>query len=333
MGLPAGQLDKVYWLPWYNNKELNSQLRFANVSETPATIHVSIGGTPAAGSPYTLAAGASTRKSYAGIDRGPVKIVSNVPIIAAERVIYKVNGLDTSFSEMMALPEKQLDKVYWLPWYNNKDLNTQLRFANVSDATATIHVSIDGTPVTGSPYTLASGASIRRSYTNIDKGPVKIVSNVPIVASERVIYNVNGVDTSFAEMMAMPEKQLGKVYWLPWYNNKELNTQLRFANVSHAMATVHVSIGGVTVPGSPFTLGRGASIRRSFAGIDRGPVKIVSDQNIVASERVIYNVNGVDTSFAEMMALPDGLLDLTFWLPWYNNIELDTQLRFGVPAR
>jgi len=29
--------------------------------------------------------------------------------------------------------------------------------------------------------------------------------------------------------------------------------------------------------------------------------------------------------------LPNSQLDSTYWLPWYNNIDLDTQLRFGVP--
>jgi hypothetical protein len=59
---------------------------------------------------------------------GPVDIVSYIPIVAAERVIYKVNGVNTSFSEMMALPNSQLDTTYWFPWYNNVDLDTQLRF-------------------------------------------------------------------------------------------------------------------------------------------------------------------------------------------------------------
>jgi len=31
------------------------------------------------------------------------------------------------------------------------------------------------------------------------------------------------------------------------------------------------------------------------------------------------------------MALPNGQLDTNYWLPWYNNIDLETQLRFGVP--
>jgi hypothetical protein len=60
-------------------------------------------------------------------------------------------------------------------------------------------------------------------------------------------------------------------------------------------------------------------------------VKIESSQTIVAAERVIYKVNNVATSYSEMMALPNGLLDLAYWLPWYNTRDLDTQLRFGNP--
>jgi hypothetical protein len=32
-----------------------------------------------------------------------------------------------------------------------------------------------------------------------------------------------------------------------------------------------------------------------------------------------------------MMALSNSQLNTTYWLPWYNNVDLDTQLRFGVP--
>ena len=83
--------------------------------------------------------------------------------------------------------------------------------------------------------------------------------------------------------------------------------------------------------GSPFVLAPGASTRQSFVGINNGPVRIVSDVNIVAAERVIYKINGLNTSFSEMMGLPNNLLSTTYWLPWYNNVDLDTQLRFGVP--
>ena len=331
MGLPGTQLDNTYWLPWYNNVELDTQLRFGNVSNMTATVHVYIGGVEMPGSPFALVPGASTRKSFFGVNNGPVKIVSDVNIVAAERVIYKVNEVNTSFSEMMGLPNNQLNTTYWLPWYNNVELDTQLRFANVSSQPATVHVSIGGQPMPGSPFTLAPGASTRKSFVGINSGPVKIESNVDIVAAERVIYKVNGVNTSFSEMMGMPASQLSTTYWMPWYNNVDLDTQLRFGNVSNSTATVHVYIGGQEMTGSPFALVPGQSTRKSFVNVNKGPVKIVSDVPIVAAERVIYKVNGVNTSFSEMMGMPSNLLNAAYWLPWYNNVDLDTQLRFGVP--
>jgi hypothetical protein len=130
---------------------------------------------------------------------------------------------------MMALPNSQLDTTYWLPWYNNVALDTQLRFANTAGGTATVHVFIGGVEMTGSPFTLPAGESTRKSFPNISAGPVQIVSNVPIVAAQRLIYKVDNVNTSFSEMMALPNSQLDAIYWFPWYNNIGLNTQLRFA--------------------------------------------------------------------------------------------------------
>ena len=329
MALPDSQLDTTYWLPWYNSKDLNTQLRIANVSGMDANVQVIIGGQDMGS--FILTAGASARKSYASIDKGPVQIVSDQNVIVSERVIYTVNGVNTSFSEMMALPNSQLDPVYWLPWYNSKSLDTQLRIANVSDTEATVNISIGGSPVPGSPFSLAVGASKRLSFSAIDKGPVKIESAAPIVASERVIYKLNGVGVSFSEMMALPNSQVDPVFWLPWYNSKSLNTQLRISNVSSSTATVHVRIGGMDMIGSPFSIRAGGSRRLSFPNIDKGPVQIYSNVDIIAAERVIYAVNGLPTSFSEMMGLPDSQLDTLYWLPWYNNKDLDTQLRFGVP--
>ena len=331
MGLPDNQLDSTYWLPWYNNVDLDTQLRFANVSSSSATVRVYIDGQEIQGSPFNLAAGASTRRSFAGINNGPVKIVSTRNIVVAERVIYRMNGISTSFSEMMAIPNGQVRKTYWLPWYNNVDLDTQLRLANTTGSQASVQVFIAGQQM-GNPIALSAGQSKRISFAGVNNGPVKIVSTQNIVAAERVIYKVNGVNTSFSETIGLPEHQLGTTYWLPWYNNTgNFDTQLRFANVSGSNSSVRVFIGGVEMTGSPFSLAPGASTRRSFPGVNNGPVKIVSTQNIVASERVIYRVNNTPTSFSEMMGLPQSLLSTTNWLPWYNNVDLRTQLRLAVP--
>src|SRR6185369_13328034 len=125
----------------------------------------------------SLPAGASTRVSYVGVNNGPVKIQSDQNIVAAERVIYKVNNTPTSFTETMALPDSQLNTLYWLPWYNNLDLDTQLRIGNVSNNPATVHIFIGGaevTPVGG--INLDVGASTRISYAGANNGPVKIQS-------------------------------------------------------------------------------------------------------------------------------------------------------------
>jgi hypothetical protein len=332
LGLPANQLNTIYWLPWYNNVDLDTQLRIANATGSVATVHVFIGANEMTGSPFTLGAGESTRKSYAGVNAGPVKIVSDQNIVAAERLLYKVNNVATSFTEVMGLPNSGLNTTFWLPWYNNVDLDTQLRIANVTSTPASVHVFIGGAEMTGSPFPLAAGESTRKSYAGINAGPVQIVSDQNIVAAERLIFKVNNVPTSFTEMLALPASQVNTTYWLPWYNNVELDTQLRFANVHASQtATVHVFVGGNEMTGSPFTLGVGGSTRKSFAGINAGPVQIVSDVPIVVAERLLYKVNNVAASFSEMMALPNNQLDTVYWLPWYNNVDLDTQLRFGVP--
>ena len=359
MGLPNKQLDTTYWLPWYNNLELDTQLRFGNVTTNQtATVRIWIGGQEISGCnptnvsyPYVLGPGQSLRVSCP-VSNGPVEIQSNVPIVAAERVVYKVDNTNTSFTEMMALPNSQLNTSYWLPWYNDLDLDTQLRFGNVTaNQTATVHVWIGGHEMTTGcqpsnvpyPYVLGPGQSLRVSCPNVSNGPVKIESNVPIVAAERVVYKVGNLNTSFTEMMALPNTQLSTTYWLPWYNNLDLDTQLRFGNVSpDQTATVRIYINGkemtsgCTVNGqvsnSPYTLAGGASLRVSCSGISSGPVKVVSSIPIVAAERVVYTVNSTHVSFSEMMGLPNSQLDTAYWLPWYNNFDLDTQLRFGVPG-
>ena len=318
----------------YNNGQNNTNVFGGNVSFNAfiTNTNVEIGGDLRGR--YFIPESGGLRRSFLNLDSGPVEItnVAGNQIIAAERVIYRPGGVYTSFSEVMGLPNSELGTTYWLPWYNNVGLDTQLRIGNVSNSTANVTITIGGAPVFGGSFSLGIGESKRVSFKGIDKGPVKIVSTQNIVAAERVVYNVAGVPVSFNEIMALPNHQLDTTYWFPWYNNIGLDTQLRFGNVSGSQtATVRIYIGGQEVTGSPFTLQPGASKRQSFPNIDSGPVRIESNIDIVAAERVIYKVDGQFTSFSEMMGLPNGLLDSKYWMPWYNNFGLDTQLRFALP--
>ncbi|HET6597307.1 MAG TPA: hypothetical protein VFG81_16890 [Anaerolineales bacterium] len=333
MGLPNGQLDNVYWLPWYNNRGLDTQLRFANMDNAEvAEVEVFIGGEKR-GDTIFLQPGASDRVSFFDVSDGPVEIRSNVNIVAAERIIYKVAGNFISYSEIMALPERELDNVYWFPWYNNYGLDTQLRFANADDSVAAeIEVFVGGDK-RGETIILQPGESDRVSFTALNDGPVEVRSNVNIVAAMRVIYKVGGAFTGYSELMGLPDKQLSDTYWLPWYNNTgNMDTQLRFGNVSNSEATVHVYIAGQEMVDSPFVLQPGESTRPFWEGFNTGPVEIKSNVPIVAAERVIYKAGGVPTSFTEMMGLPQAELDTVYWFPWYNTRGLISDLRIGVPG-
>jgi hypothetical protein len=332
MALPNSQLDRIYWLPWYNNRDLDTQLRIGNVSNSTATVRIYIAGVEMPGSPFTIPPANSRKLSFPNVSNGPVKIISSVNVVASERVIYKVNGVPTSYSEMMALPEGQLDRIYWLPWYNGVNLEGQLRLANASASTATVRVYVRDVEMPGSPFTLAPETGRRVSFPGVNSGPVKIVSNVNIVASNRVIYKNNPVPASYSETIALPNRHLDKTYWLPWYNHNPagLPTSVRFTNLSTGTATVHVYLAGVELPFSPFPLPPGAIYYRGFAG-DSGPLKITSDASVLIDAQLNYSVNGIVTSYADVMALPNNQLDTIYWLPWYDNLNLDTQLRFGTP--
>jgi hypothetical protein len=333
MGLPINQLATSYTFPWYNNVDLNSQLRFGNVGTANTVVTVTVAGIVRGR--FSLAPNASIRRNFSGLNAGPVHVTSSggVPIIASMRVAY-FNGSEwTSFSEMMGMPSNKLTNSYVFPWYNNNDLNSQLRFGNVGIANTIVTVTVGG--VVRGAYPLAPNQSQRVSYAGLDSGPIKVTSsgNVPIIASLRVAYTPNGgvAWTDFSEMMGLPSNALNSHYSFPIYNNANFNTQLRFGNVGNTNTTVTVTINeelkGI------YSLAPNQSRRVDYPNLNSGPVVIESSGGvpIIASERVAYFNGSAWTSFAEMMGLPQSQLTSTYLFPWYNNVELDTQLRFGVP--
>ena len=340
LGLPASQVGTRFSFPAYDNVNFNSHLHIANIGNSTATVRLLIKGkemktgcTPS-NSPFTIAKGTSIRVSC-GANDGPVVLDSpGVLIIASLRITPKSNN--GSYSEIMGLPQKQADTGYIFPWYNNATLNSQLRVANIGAATTNVTVTIGGVPMAGTPFSLPANTSKRISFAGINGGPVRVTSsgNVPIVASIRVLFPKNGVApfTSFSEVMGLPQKLAGTAYHFPWYNNATLDAQVRVANVSASPATVHILIGGQEMAGSPFTLAAGAVTARSFAGVSKGPVKVESNQNIVASLRTLLPKNAATpTYFSEVIGLPQSLLSANYYFPWYNNVPLDSQIRIAVP--
>jgi len=171
---------------------------------------------------------------------------------------------------------------------------------------------------------------------------VEGTAGVKIISSIRDAWAVNGVTTSFSQLMGMPSGQLSNKYLFPAYNNVTLNEQLRIANVDDTLpsplpSTVTVKIGGVlrgtyTLYPSGSLLGPSA-VRINYAGLDSGPVVVegTAAVDIISSIREAWAVNGVTQSFVQLMGLPAGQLSTTYLFPAYNNVTLNEQLRFGVP--
>ena len=291
----------------YTNIQSNQTAKnyTAQVCVDCADVNVLIGGTQRGA--YTLLPGSSTRQNYAGVDSGPVRVVNTggTPIISAIRSAWAVNGVTTSFSQLMGLPLEQLSDTYVFPGYNNVTLNDQLRIANVDTVPTTVTVTIGGT-LRGT-YPLAAGAAVRINYPGLDSGPVVVqgTSGVKIISSIREAWAVNGVTKSFVQLMGLPAGQLSNKYVFPAYNNVSLNEQLRIGNVDPTQSTsVTVTIGG-NLKGT-YPLGPGQAVRINYPGLDSGPVIVegATGVNIISSIRSAWAVNGVTTSFSQLMGMP-----------------------------
>ena len=310
---------------------LDEQLRIANVDTVPTSVTVTIGGDLKG--TYPLAAGEAVRINYPGLDSGPVVVqgTSGVKIISSIREAWAVNGVTTSFTQLMGLPAGQLSNKYVFAAYNNVTLNEQLRIANVGAAQSVVTVKIGGT-LRGT-YTLLPNQAVRVNYPGLDSGPVIVegTTGVNIISSIRDAWAVNGVTTSFAQLMGMPAGQLSDKYLFPAYNNVTLNEQLRIGNADTVATTVTVTIGG-DLKGT-YPLAAGEAIRINYVGLDSGPVVVqgTSGVKIISSIREAWAVNGVTKSFTQFMGLPAGQLSTTYFFPAYNNVTLNEQLRIGMP--
>ena len=338
MGLPFDQLSTEYWYPYYTNVNVNTQLRFSNVDDTnDAIVQVYVAGNPI-GDPITVAPNTIGAANFYSTIGGPVQVKSTngVKIISTERFIFTSNGVTpVSFSETMGMPLEKLRDEYWFPFYNNVSLNSQLRFANVGTTDATVEVHVAGAQV-GPTYTVSPNTAQLISLAGVAAGPVQIIStnHVPIVASQRVIHYFGGINDSYYEMMGLPFDQLSTEYWYPYYTNVNVNTQLRFSNVDDTNdAIVQVYVAGNPI-GDPITVAPNTIGAANFYSTIGGPVQVKSTNGvkIISTERFIFTSNGViPVSFSETMGMPLEQIRNEYWFPFYNNVSLNSQMRFSLP--
>ena len=173
--------------------------------------------------PYNIAVGGSLRVEYAGINNGPVRVVtttSGATILATMRVLW-----GAGYDELMGYPADQLTNEYVFPLYSNISLGTQLRVGNTGGVAANVDVYLGSTKLNSSQYNIPVGGSLRLDYANFEGGPLRVVTNTSgasILVTERIIYGSSGYD----ELMGYPVAQLTTEYLFPWYNNKAMRSEI-----------------------------------------------------------------------------------------------------------
>jgi hypothetical protein len=110
-----------------------------------------------------------------------------------------------------------------------------------------------------------------------------------------------------------------------------LDSQLRVSNIGAGPTTITVYFGNDPTPLETFTLEAGQAERRNYGGKNGGPLHVVSSAEPILTTIRLYKVTSGIPSYYELTGLPDSQLSTLYWFPWYNNVNLTTEIRFAVP--
>jgi hypothetical protein len=287
--------------------------------------NVYIGGTPVES--YFMQSGNSGQHNYAALQNGPVRITSSVPIIPSEQGFF---GPYQTFNEVMGAPNSQLTTHYWFPWYDDKDMLTWVLVGNPSpSASAHVTVKIAGQAV--GTYTIPPFGNVTPMYPNLQSGPVEVLSDLNVFASERTLLGYPDGAQSFNEVLGYPHNQLTSHYWFPWYDDKDMLTWVLVGNPnSNNVAHVTIKIAGA-VAGS-YTIAPYGNVTPIYPNVQSGPVEVISDVNVFTSERSLFGTSPSNYTFNEVMGFPHNQLTNSYWFPWYDNTNMIMWVLVGNPS-
>ena len=282
---------------------------------------------------YEMQPGAAQAEIYTSTNNGPVVVKNRLAtdVLASEQTGWMAGGVIKSAAETMGMPEAQLSDVYYFPWIAQSTwVDTELRIANVGDASSSVNVTIGSNSY--GPYTVNAHTTSRQHFTEV-AGPVKVdgTDGVPLVVSERMAWKVAGNVTTVADMIGIPAGLTGDNIVFPWYQqDSTTDTELRIANVGGSSSSVTVTIGA-TVYG-PYTINANQTTRRKFTGEATGPMIVDGTDGIplAVTQRLAWKVGGNVRTVTEMPGLPAVKATDTAYFPWYtHNTQADTVLRIA----
>jgi C1A family cysteine protease len=297
-GIPADKASTDIYYTWYDYASPGASIDDIHVlnpsSSQTANVHITIPDSrpsyPGVEETFTVSPGQDMFKRYPNVIGGPVHVTSNIPVISTQRV----TGWG-DFDEIIGLPSSCAYRENWFNWYDSQGASQDnIHLLNLGNETAQIDVYVAGAKQGPTLYVIAGNAYFI-SYPNLKNGPVRILSDQPIRASQRIT-GWGG----FNEVFSVPSQQMAEAWYFTWYDTAsgaQINN-IHFTNPSTAdTATVKVTITDAR-PGYPgvndtFTLGPGLATYKSYPNVIGGPVFVSSNTPILASQR-LYGWNSFD---------------------------------------
>jgi hypothetical protein len=107
--------------------------------------------------------------------------------------------------------------------------------------------------------------------------------------------------------------------------------QISVANVGSSSTTITVTIAGTVR--DTYSLAPSEARRIKYWPVNDGPVVVTSSGGvpILSSERTAYSPDGGVTwaRFAEMIGVPDSMVEDSYLFPWYNNVDHSMDVSVG----
>ncbi|RJQ48118.1 MAG: hypothetical protein C4534_00070 [Gaiellales bacterium] len=300
-------LDDTYHFTWYDSKPQNGMkgnwILVTNADQQEAQVEIYIGAQKMGS--YSVPAGGQITPSFRNTIGGPVKVTSTngQRLVVSQRVI-----CNDGFNEVMGMPDRELDTVYFFTWYDMKKAwgmkGNWILIANGTGKTLEAEVFIGAGASSRGTYSIGPYQSVTPYYPDLVDGPVRVVcknctGSDKIMVSQRILYK-----DAFEEVQGTPPAGLSAEQYFGWYDLTAQNSMngnwLLVANQGVGTATVDVFLGTSPTPLDTYSIPEGGRVTRQYPGVMGGPVRVVSrdGQPLMVSQRVIFK-----ESFNELLGL------------------------------
>lgn len=210
----------------------------------------------------------------------------------------------------------------YMPDYNDYGMEGNwILVANPSKTDYANGFIIIGGKTMGS-FSIPPGSRITPKYPEIMDGPVNVISDKPIISSQRVLYK-----SSFNEITGF--EFASKIHYFPWYDCLYMKTWILVGNPQSSTVNVTIKIAGVIKANT--TIPAGSRKYFIYSGLIDGPVVVTSDQSVYATQRSLFPYP-TPTSFCEFKGIPDWSLKTVNYFPWYDCQYMKTWILLGNPS-